>query len=91
MIRPQFSDYLGRELGVDKREVDGTLRMSFGGLPVGLYRDGTRLIPIVLRTPDSERLNAERLNDVMVWSQARQAFIPIDNVVTSLKPSGKIH
>ncbi|ELI8305883.1 efflux RND transporter permease subunit, partial [Yersinia enterocolitica] len=85
MIRPQFSDYLGRELGVDKREVDGTLRMSFGGLPVGLYRDGTRLMPIVLRTPDSERLNAERLNDVMVWSQARQAFIPIDNVVTSFE------
>ncbi|CNH94175.1 multidrug transporter AcrB [Yersinia ruckeri] len=85
MIRPQFSDYLGRELGVDKREVDNTLRMSFGGLPVGLYRDGTRLMPIVLRTPDAERLNAERLNDVMVWSQARQAFIPIDNVVTSFE------
>lgn len=85
MIRPQFSDYLGRELGVDKREVDGTLRMSFGGLPVGLYRDGTRLMPIVLRTPDAERLNAERLNDVMVWSQARLAFIPIDNVVTSFE------
>lgn len=82
MIRPQFSDYLGRELGVDKREVDGTLRMSFGGINVGLYRDGTRMMPIVIRTPDAERLNAERLNDVMVWSQARQAFIPIDNVVT---------
>ncbi|ATM77076.1 efflux RND transporter permease subunit [Serratia fonticola] len=81
VIRPQFSDYLGRELGVDKREIDSALRMSFGGIAVGLYRDGTRLMPIVLRTPDSERLNAERLNDVMIWSQARQAFIPIDNVV----------
>ncbi|MFT8211054.1 MAG: hypothetical protein ACMZI0_11540 [Symbiopectobacterium sp.] len=51
VIRPQFSDYLGRELGVDKREIDNTLRMSFGGINVGLYRDGTRLMPIVLRTP----------------------------------------
>ena len=81
VIRPQFSEHLGRELGVDKREIDGALRMSFGGATVGLYRDGTRLMPIVLRTPDAERLNAERLNDVMIWSQARQAFIPIDNVV----------
>lgn len=81
VVRPQFSDYLGRELGVDKREIDSALRMSFGGTPVGLYRDGTRLMPIVLKTPDSERLNAERLNDVMVWSQVRHAFIPIDNVV----------
>ncbi|WP_114192321.1 efflux RND transporter permease subunit [Edaphovirga cremea] len=83
VIRPQFSEYLGRELGVDKREVDGTLRMSFGGATVGLYRDGTRMMPIVVRTPDAERLNAESLNDVMVWSQTRQAFIPIDNVVTN--------
>lgn len=82
VIRPQFSDYLGRELGVDKREIDNALRMSFGGVNVGLYRDGTRLMPIVLRTPDAERLNADRLNDVMIWSQARQAFIPIDNVVS---------
>lgn len=81
VIRPQFSEHLGRELGVDKREIDGALRMSFGGATVGLYRDGTRMMPIVLRTPDAERLNAERLNDVMIWSQARQAFIPIDNVV----------
>ncbi|PVZ82447.1 MFS transporter [Serratia sp. S1B] len=81
VIRPQFSDYLARELGVDKREVDNALRMSFGGIAVGLYRDGTRLMPIILRTPESERMNAERLNDVMIWSQARQAFIPIDNVV----------
>ncbi|MBG6243668.1 MFS transporter [Candidatus Symbiopectobacterium sp. 'North America'] len=81
VIRPQFSDYLGRELGVDKREIDSALRMSFGGINVGLYRDGTRLMLIVLRTPDAERLNADRLNDVMIWSQARQAFIPIDNVV----------
>ncbi|WP_286673443.1 MULTISPECIES: efflux RND transporter permease subunit [Symbiopectobacterium] len=55
--------------------------MRFGGINVGLYRDGTRLMPIVLRTPDAGRLNADRLNDVMIWSQARQAFIPIDNVV----------
>lgn len=81
VIRPQVSDYLARELGVDKREVDNALRMSFGGIAVGLYRDGTRLMPIILRTPESERMNAERLNDVMIWSQARQAFIPIDNVV----------
>lgn len=82
MVRPQFSEHLGRELGVDKRELDSSLRMSFGGITVGLYRDGTRLMPIVLRTTDKERRNAERLNDVKVWSQTRQAFIPIDNVVT---------
>lgn len=29
----------------------------------------------------AERLNADRLNDVMIWSQARQACIPINNVV----------
>lgn len=81
VIRPQYSQYLGSELGVDKREVDLALRLNFEGTPVGIYRDGSRLMPIVLKTPDNEHLNVEHLNDVMVWSHAQRTFIPIDNVV----------
>ncbi|BAN51301.1 efflux RND transporter permease subunit [Metapseudomonas resinovorans] len=83
MVRPQFSEARGRELGIDKRDIDSTLRMSFGGLPLGLYRDGTRQMPIVLRTPDSDRNNAERLSDVQIWSNGRQSYVPIEQVVSA--------
>ncbi|QWK95142.1 efflux RND transporter permease subunit [Plesiomonas shigelloides] len=82
VIRPQYSQYLGSELGVDKREVDLALRLNFEGAPVGIYRDGSRLMPIMLQTPAEEHLNVEHLNDVMVWSNAQRTFIPIDNVVS---------
>ncbi|MGL5164115.1 MAG: efflux RND transporter permease subunit, partial [Plesiomonas shigelloides] len=77
-----YSQYLGSELGVDKREVDLALRLNFEGAPVGIYRDGSRLMPIMLQTPAEEHLNVEHLNDVMVWSNAQRTFIPIDNVVS---------
>ncbi|KAB7696476.1 efflux RND transporter permease subunit [Plesiomonas shigelloides] len=82
VIRPQYSQYLGSELGVDKREVDLALRLNFEGAPVGIYRDGSRLMPIMLQTPAEEHLNVEHLNDVMVWSNTQRTFIPIDNVVS---------
>lgn len=83
VIRPQFSTYLGRELGVDKREVDSALRMNFEGGVVGIYRDGSRLLPIVMRPPANERLDADHMANIMVWSQSQQQFIPLNNVVSA--------
>ena len=81
LIRPQFAEARARELGVDKSELDDLLRMSFSGMNVGLYRDGTRLLPIVARTPDNERLNADSLSDLQIWSNARDGYLPIEQVL----------
>lgn len=81
LVRPQFAEARARELGVDKSELDDLLRMSFSGMNVGLYRDGTRLLPIVARTPDNERLNADSLSDLQIWSNARGGYLPIEQVL----------
>jgi multidrug efflux pump subunit AcrB len=49
---------------------------------VGLYREGADFVPIVVRPPDSERLDANHLNNVLVWSHSRQQYIPLGNVVS---------
>ncbi|MEH6566426.1 MAG: efflux RND transporter permease subunit [Halopseudomonas sp.] len=82
LVRPQFVEAQARELGVDKRDLDTLLKMNFSGLNVGLYRDGTRMLPIVARTPDDERLDAGTLNDLLVWSSARSTYIPVEQVVS---------
>ena len=82
LVRPQFVEAQARELGVDKRDLDALLKMNFSGLNVGLYRDGTRMLPIVARTPDDERLDASTLNDLQVWSGARSTYIPVEQVVS---------
>jgi multidrug efflux pump subunit AcrB len=82
VIRPQFMAASGRELGVDKQDVDSALEMNFSGSRVGLYREGADFVPIVVRPPDSERLDANHLNNVLVWSHSRQQYIPLGNVVS---------
>jgi len=82
VIRPQYVTALGRELGVDKQDVDNALEMNFSGSRAGLYREGSDLLPVVVRPPESERLDANHLNNVLVWSQTRQQYIPLSNVIS---------
>ena len=78
VIRPQYVTALGRELGVDKQDVDNALEMNFSGSRAGLYREGSDLLPVVVRPPESERLDANHLNNVLT----RQQYIPLSNVVS---------
>ena len=82
VLRPQYVAALGRELGVDKQDVDNALEMNFSGSRAGLYREGSDLLPVVVRPPERERLDANHLNNVLVWSQTRQQYIPLSNVVS---------
>ena len=82
VIRPQYSTALGRELGIDKQEIDNALEMNFSGSRAGLFREGSDLLPVVVRPPESERQDANHLNNVLVWSQSRQQYIPLSNVVS---------
>ncbi|WP_426785033.1 efflux RND transporter permease subunit [Rahnella variigena] len=85
MVRPVFSPYLGRELGVDRGDVDSALQMNFSGSTVGIFRDGSTLMPVVLRPPSAERLDVDHMANIMVWSQTRQQFIPLSNVVSDFR------
>ncbi|MBY4677935.1 efflux RND transporter permease subunit [Marinobacterium arenosum] len=81
LIRPQFLEAQARRAGVSKEDLDQMLQMNFSGMDIGLYRDGTTLLPIVARTPDNERLNIDNLPDLKVWSPVYQTYIPVEQVV----------
>ena len=82
VIRPQFQEAQARRVGISREDLDNTLALNFSGRTVGLYRDGSKLLPIVTRPPDDERLSANNLNDVQVWSPVYATFIPISQVVS---------
>ena len=81
IVRPQLDEAAARRSGISKQALDSTLLMNFSGQQVGLYHDGSHLMPIVARAPEAERLNADRINDLQVWSQERKAFVPISQAV----------
>ena len=85
VIRPQYSPLRGQELGVDKRDIDRALRINFSGDSVGLLREGSRMMPIMLQTSEHERQNIDHLGNIQVWSQAQQRYVPLANLVSDFQ------
>lgn len=81
VIRPQINEQKARRLGISKSDVDQLLLTSLSGKQVGLYREGTQLLPIIARSPQEERLNIDRLQDLQIYSPALKVYIPISQVV----------
>jgi len=48
---------------------------------VGLYRDGIRLLPLLLRPPAAERTSVDTLRDLQIWSPVRGGTVPLEQVV----------
>jgi len=80
-IRPLFNEAMARRVGVTKADLDELLLVSFTGKAVGLYRDGTQMLPIVARAPDKERLSVDSLNSLQIYSRTLGRYIPVSQIV----------
>jgi len=78
---PQFNESKARRLGISKEELSNTLQMAFGGNTMGLLRDGTHILPIVGRLPESERVDFASMQNVKIWSPSLQTYVPVDQVI----------
>ncbi|CAE6902530.1 Belongs to the resistance-nodulation-cell division (RND) (TC 2.A.6) family [Vibrio sp. B1REV9] len=80
VLEPQFNESQARRYGITKSDVDDFLSMSFSGMNIGLYRDGTTLMPIVARLPEDERIDIRNIEGMKIWSPAQSEFIPLQQV-----------
>ncbi|WED58500.1 efflux RND transporter permease subunit VmeI [Vibrio alginolyticus] len=80
VLEPQFNESQARRYGITKSDVDDFLSMSFSGMTIGLYRDGTTLMPIVARLPADERIDIRNIEGMKIWSPAQSEFIPLQQV-----------
>ncbi|MDO7086529.1 efflux RND transporter permease subunit [Pseudocolwellia sp. AS88] len=85
VIRPQFNEAMGRRVGVTKHDIDELLLTNFSGQQVGLYREGTKLLPIVARAPKEERLNIDTLPELQVYSASSGKHVPITQVINGFE------
>ncbi|UJF17159.1 efflux RND transporter permease subunit [Vibrio sp. SS-MA-C1-2] len=81
VIEPKFNENQARRYGVTKPDIDEALKMSYSGLNVGIYRDGTSLLPIVARLPQQERANIEQMDRIQIWSPVISDYVPLGQVV----------
>ena len=69
-----------RRAGVSSSEVASALSTFFEGYPISDYREGDKVIPIVLRGDESLRFSLNSLQRVQVYSSTRDEFVGLDQV-----------
>jgi len=84
VLEPVFNESQARRYGITKKDVDDLLQMAFSGLSVGIYREGTTLMPIVARLPEQERVDISTIEGMKIWSPAVQGYVPLQQVISAV-------
>lgn len=84
VLQPQFNELAARRVGISKSDVDELLLANFKGKDVGVYRDGTDLLPIVVRAPIDERVDLDNWQDLQIYSPVLDRYLPMSQVVNDM-------
>lgn len=84
VLQPQFNQLVARRVGIAKSDVDELLLANFKGKHVGVYRDGTDLLPIVVRAPVNERIDLDNWQELQIYSPVLDRYIPMAQVVNEM-------
>ncbi|MDV6316039.1 efflux RND transporter permease subunit [Idiomarina sp. HP20-50] len=87
LLRPEYDEAAGRRAGITKEDVNNVLRANFVGRQIGVYRDGTDLLPIVQRAPKAERVDLDNWQELQIYSPVFDRFVPLAQVVRSVDVS----
>jgi multidrug efflux pump subunit AcrB len=85
-IVPDYDQTNGRWANISRSEIAQTTKRSFDGLPVGLYREGRDLYPILLRHEAAERRAAAANIDLLqIQAASSTKVIPLSAVTTEIR------
>ena len=85
VLRPIFNDAQARRLGISKKELDNVLLTNFTGSQIGLYREGTDLLPIVRTAPQNERVSIDQIRDLQIYSPASGSYVTLSTLVSGFE------
>ena len=81
-VTPVIAEEQASLNGITGRDVALALRQGFEGAPVGVYREGDDLLPVILRASDAQRTDVASMRNLQIWSPAAQTMIPLRQVVS---------
>jgi multidrug efflux pump subunit AcrB len=85
IMRPVMAEEEANRAGIGRPDVARTIKAGFEGLPLGVYREGDELLPIVLRAEKAERDNVASIQNLQVWSPVARQAIPLRQVVSDFR------
>jgi multidrug efflux pump subunit AcrB len=84
-IVPEYNQERGRWAGVDREDLANATKRSFDGVPVGLYREGDDLIPIVFRDVQQQRqAAASEIDRVQILPTLSTESVPVSQVTEGI-------
>ncbi|TNF89163.1 MAG: efflux RND transporter permease subunit, partial [Gammaproteobacteria bacterium] len=84
-IVPAYNQERGRWAGVDREDLANATKRSFDGVPVGLYREGDDLIPIVFRDVEAQRVGAASDMDlIQILPTLSTESVPVSQVTDGI-------
>ena len=84
VAHPVLAQARAHRLGMDRTRIAAALRMTYSGTIAGFYREGTELIPILVRAPLEERSRVEDMVAIQVTSPLRGDKITMQGLVDRL-------
>jgi len=84
-IETGFNQERARWASVNRQDVAAAMKQAFDGRPVGLYREGNDLIPIVLRYSEDERRNVAAIDVLPVPQSGSTRTVPVAQVIDDVE------
>ena len=83
-VEPVFLEEQARRIGVTRDAVHTAFLLNNEGETVGLYREGSDLIPIVMRNDLNQRYDIDNLASLNVWSHEQGKYISMADAISNV-------
>lgn len=85
VLRPIFDNAQARRLGVSRADLDKVMLTNFTGAQIGLYREGTDLLPIIQKAPAQDRVSISQIRDLQIYSPASGSYVNLSSLVSGFE------
>ncbi len=85
IIEPIYSQSKGRRAGISRKDLAAALSQYYSGKQVGVYREGSDLIPIIARDPGTATASINDIKSLQVLSPATGKMLPIAQVTDGFR------
>lgn len=82
LVRAAYDPVKAGRLNLGKADLMTAVKSTNDGTPVGIYRDGDKQVPVLLRTVDGGQLSQAALEDLPVWNGRNS--VPLAQVTDSI-------
>ena len=83
MLRPVYDPVKAGELGITKAQMMQSVKSISDGVPVGIYRDNEKKVPVLLKSEGYDITDAASLGNLSVWNGERSA--PLSQVTERIE------